>query len=82
MNETEWIIIAIFAFAVGYGLAHFAKNIRRIFSDWGLFSFFLIPIVVVFLFMGAAFIADLHSVWISLAFAAGFIIRMIRQRGS
>lgn len=79
MNETELIFTTIIAFAVGYGIAYFAKNIGDLTHRWGIFCIFLFPTVFIILFGGGAFIADLNNIGLSLCFLIGFIIRLARR---
>lgn len=79
MNETEWIFLAIAAFGIGYGIAYLAKNIRSMADRWGIFSIFLIPVIVIMLLVGAGVITDLKNVSLSLSLAAGFVFRMIKR---
>ena len=79
MNETEWIFLAIAAFGIGYGIAYLAKNIGSMADRWGIFSIFLIPVIVIILLVGAGVITDLKNVSLSLSLAVGFVFRMIRR---
>ena len=79
MNETSLIFTGITAFALGYGLGYFAKNIGDLACKWGFFTVFLFPIILIVLFGGAEAIYKMHNVVLSLIFAAGFTVRMIRR---
>ena len=79
MNETAWIFTAIAAFGIGYGVAYFTKNIGRLSNAWGIFSIILMPVIVIYLLVGAGMLADLKDVWLSLIFAGGFVFRMLKK---
>lgn len=79
MSELEILFASVFAFFVGYGFAHFAKNIGRMSSRWGILSVLGIPAIVLFLLGSAAMLTDLHNVIVSLALGAGFILKMLRS---
>ncbi|MCW8830971.1 MAG: hypothetical protein OQK32_05550 [Gammaproteobacteria bacterium] len=80
MNETAWIFTGLVAFGVGYGLAHFVKRMGDLAERWGIFVVFLFPIIIIYLTLAAAMLADLHNIVISLIFAGGFLIRIMRKR--
>jgi ABC-type dipeptide/oligopeptide/nickel transport system permease subunit len=80
MNETQTIFVGILSFAVGWALAYFFKNMGKLLSRWGLIiSYFAFPLIFVMLVMLAASISDLNNTIISLIFAAGFIVRMLKR---
>lgn len=79
MSGLEILFASIFAFGIGYGFAHFAKNIGRMTNRWGIFSIIGIPMIVIFLLASAAMITDLHNIIASLALGVGFIIKMLRS---
>jgi len=80
MNDTEYVFMAIIAFGIGYGIAHFFKNIGKLWRKWGgIICYFAFPVIVYVLIGGAAMIADMRDVIISSIFAAGFVIRMIKR---
>ena len=79
MNETQWLFTAIAAFAVGYGVAYLTKHIRQLANRWGIFSILLIPAIIMTLFSGASMINEAKDIGLSLVFAAGFIVRMIKR---
>ena len=79
MNETSLIFTGIIAFALGYGLGYFAKNIGNLARRWGIFTVFLFPIIFIVLFGGAEVIYKMHNIILSLIFAGGFAVRMLRR---
>ena len=79
MNETSLIFTGIIAFALGYGLGYFAKNIGDLARRWGIFTVLLFPMIFIVLFGGAEAIYKMHNIVLSLIFAAGFAFRMIRR---
>ncbi len=79
MNKTELIFTGIVAFALGYGLGYFAKHIGDLARRWGIFTVFLFPIIFIVLLSGAEAICQRNNVLLSLIFAAGFVIKMVRR---
>ena len=80
MNETQTIFVDILGFAVGWALAYFSKNMGKLWNRWGLIiSYFAFPLIIVMLVMLAASISDLNNAVISLIFATGFIVRMLKK---
>lgn len=79
MSELEILFASVFAFFVGYGFGHFAKNIGSMSTRWGILSIIGIPAIVLFLFGSAAMLTDLHNVIVSLALGIGFVLKMVRN---
>ena len=79
MNETQWILLIIGAFLLGYVTAYFFKNMGKLWQRWGIFTLFLFPLIIMYLLLGGEAIANLKSAAISLVFALGFMIRMIKR---
>jgi len=79
MNEPSLIFASIIAFALGYRLGYFAKNIGDLARRWGIFTVLLFPMIFIVLFGGAEAIYKMHNILLSLIFAAGFAVRMIRK---
>lgn len=81
MNETEHIIMGVFAFLLGWFIGYFVKNIGRIWVRWGaIIGFFIIYVVFISAIMSASVIADMGNIIISSLFAIGFLIRFFKQR--
>ena len=82
MNETEWIFWGVFSLAIGYGIARFFKNIGRLYRKWGLLiSYFAFPTILVMLLYSGAIIADFNNIVLSMVFAGGFLIGMVKRAG-
>ena len=79
MNKTSLIFTGIIAFALGYGLGYFAKNIGDLARKWGVFTVLLFPMIFIVLFGGAEAIYKMHNIILSLIFATGFAVRMLRR---
>jgi hypothetical protein len=80
MNETQWILFGIGSFAVGWAMAVFFKNMGRLFERWGLIiSYFLFPLIIMYLLLSAEAVMQFKSITLSLIFAAGFFIRMFKH---
>lgn len=75
MNETQWIFATIGSFLIGYLMAYFFKNIGKIYHRWGLvICYFLFPLIIVYLLLGAEFVMQMKSIFLSAVFAFGFFI--------
>jgi len=80
MNETQWILFAIGSFGIGWAMAVFFKNIGEMYARWGLLiAYFVFPLVIVFLIASAEAIMQMKSIVLSLVFALGFFIRMLKN---
>ncbi|MBL7005106.1 MAG: hypothetical protein ISR69_13900 [Gammaproteobacteria bacterium] len=80
MDNSNTIFMMIMAFVDGYAIAYATKNIGRIWNRWGgLISFIFFPALGTGLIFTAAIISDLNNNTISLIFALGFIIRMLKK---
>lgn len=82
MNETAWIFTALGSFGVGYAIAHFFKNMGKIYRKWGgLIAYFVFPIIIMFLYLSAVMIADFKNAFLSVIFAGAFIVRFMKRDG-
>lgn len=82
MNDTEYILIGVLAFGLGWFAAYLVKNLGRIMNRWGslIGGFYILIAVVYSLFLIAA-ITDMQSVFLSSLLAIGFLIRFFKNKG-
>lgn len=79
LNETEWILLYAAAFCFGYFIAYFFKNLGKFWRKWHILAIGIIPAVLIYLIAGAAALADFQNITLSLTFAAGFALRMMKR---
>lgn len=79
MNETAIILFSIGAAWLGYVTAKFFKGLGGLWERWGFFAIFLFPMIFYFLIIMGALVADIGSTIISVAYGAGFIVRILKR---
>jgi hypothetical protein len=81
MNATQWIFAVIGCFAIGYIIGAFFKNIGKVYDHLGIIlSVLIIPFLVMYVLAGAEIVLNYNSAILSIVFAIGFIIRMVKPR--
>lgn len=81
MNETEYILLGVTAFGLGWYIAYLVKNADRVWLRWGVIVGFLILYLSFFftVFL-SVIIVDLNNVAISALVGMGFLIRFFTQK--
>lgn len=81
MNETEIILMNIFAFGFGWFIGYLVRNIGFIWSRWGaILGFFFLYVAFFVTLSLAGVIASEENVIVSALFGFGFLVRFFKQR--
>ncbi len=82
LNETAWILVAIAAYGIGRATAWFFKDMGKIVERWGgLIALLTFPSLFMLILAGGHYIAVLNNVAVSMIFALGFVIRLLKRNG-
>lgn len=79
MNETAIIFYSMGSAWLGYVTAVFFKRMGGLWDQWGFFAIFLFPMILYFLMIMGALVADIGNTIISIAYGAGFIVRILKR---
>ena len=80
MNDTETIFLSLLCFGGGYAIAFSAKNVGRIYRQWGLLlSYLFFPAIFFMMLYLALAIENEGNPLYSTLIGLGFLIRMVKK---